>query len=334
MSVVDLYAMPFWWFVGIALMVMVPLASAPARKWAFAVLNLGFLALQTQGEASPACWASTAAFFLAWLVLKAAALAGKVGAAAATAGGKLVLLLFLIHKLPHGGLTPHSERFEPALAAIGFSYVALRLVDVIRALRDGRHGAPDLPATINYLVPFHMLSAGPIQAYDDFVAAPGVPRPLSTARAIAAIERVTAGVFKKFVLANYIDRLFLTGFHAAGPYFLLEVQLNFIWLYLDFSAYGDVAVGLGTLMGVDTPENFRRPYLARNVIEFWERWHISLSLLIRRHLFIGRALAAGGVDRPPDGACVLPGPAGYPFLLPGLLNAQATSGAARQLKGR
>ena len=67
--------------------------------------------------------------------------------------------------------------------------------------------------------------------------------------------------------------------------------MNFIWLFLDFSAYSDVAVGLGTLMGIATPENFRQPYLARNVIEFWERWHISLSRFIRRQLFIPAQLA-------------------------------------------
>ena len=59
----------------------------------------------------------------------------------------------------------------------------------------------------------------------------------------------------------------------------------FIWLYLDFSAYSDIAVGIGKLLGVQTPENFNRPYFARNIIVFWERWHISLSLWIRRNLF-------------------------------------------------
>jgi D-alanyl-lipoteichoic acid acyltransferase DltB (MBOAT superfamily) len=69
------------------------------------------------------------------------------------------------------------------------------------------------------------------------------------------------------------------------------MQFNYLWIYLDFSGYSDVAVGLGGLMGVATPENFHRPYLARNVIDFWERWHISLSLFIRRNLFIPIQLA-------------------------------------------
>ena len=69
-------------------------------------------------------------------------------------------------------------------------------------------------------------------------------------------------------------------------YFFIEVQFFFLWLYLDFSAYSDIAVGIGRLIGVPTPENFNQPYLARNAIDFWERWHITLSLFIRRNIFI------------------------------------------------
>jgi D-alanyl-lipoteichoic acid acyltransferase DltB (MBOAT superfamily) len=291
MNTVDLYSVQFWWFVGIALVVMVPLARTSLRRWAFAGLNLAFLVMHVRPGEMKSLAGILAGVVLAWLVLRVAQTAGWPGALAAALGGGAVLLLFLVHKLPHAARPAGSARLDTMLAGIGFSYVALRLVDVTRAIREGDHRAPDLPSTINYLLPFHMLAAGPIQSYDEFTAQPGTPRPLSAARALGAMERVASGLFKKFVLANYLDRLFLTGFHAAGPYFLLEVQLNFIWLYLDFSAYSDVAVGLGTLLGVETPENFRRPYLARNVIDFWERWHISLSQFIRRHLFIPAQLA-------------------------------------------
>lgn len=274
MNSVDLYAIPFWAFVCVSVLVMVPLTRAPARKWAFASINAAFLVLHVQPGYQRALLGIFVGVVLAWLVINVAALPSRTGSLAVWIGGTAVLLLFMLHKLPHAVVSTGSRQLEPVLAAIGFSYVALRLVDVIRAVQEGRHRPPDLASTLNYLLPFHMLAAGPIQSYDQFVAQPGVPPPLTIARSFNAIERVTSGLFKKFVLANYLDRLFLTGFHAPGPYFWLEVQLNFIWLYLDFSAYSDVAVGLGTLIGVDTPENFRKPYLARNVIEFWERWHI------------------------------------------------------------
>jgi D-alanyl-lipoteichoic acid acyltransferase DltB (MBOAT superfamily) len=290
MGAIDLYEPQFWWFVLAALLLMVPQTGASARKWTFAGLNLVFLALHVEPGHARAFPAIVAGLVLAWASLRWLARPGS-GPWPMVLGGLAVLGLFLLHKLPHVGTRLGTSQAESVLAAVGFSYVALRLFDVARAVRDGRHGPPDLPSTVNYLLPFHMLAAGPIQSFDDFAEQPSVPAPPSASRSLRALERIAWGLSKKFILANYIDRLFLTGFHAPMPYFLLEVQLNFVWLYLDFSAYSDVAVGLGMLLGVATPENFNRPYLARNVIEYWERWHISLSLFIRRHVFIPIQLA-------------------------------------------
>jgi D-alanyl-lipoteichoic acid acyltransferase DltB (MBOAT superfamily) len=208
-----------------------------------------------------------------------------LGLVAAVLGGLAVLLLSAIHKLPHAAPAHGAARLGSVLSGIGFSYVALRIIDAIRVLREGTHSLADLPATIKYLMRFHMLSAGPIQSYEEFATQAEVLAPLSDSRALSAMERESSGLFKKFVPANYLDRVFLNGFHASGSYFLSEVQINFIWLFLDYSAYSDVAVGLGTLMGIATAENFPQPYLARNVIEFWARWRFSLSRFIRRRMF-------------------------------------------------
>jgi D-alanyl-lipoteichoic acid acyltransferase DltB (MBOAT superfamily) len=285
MKAVDLYAVSFWCFVAVALLVMIPLSGERARKWAFAGLNLAFLALHTGPGGGPSLIGVYLAVVVAWAVLQGVAIPGRSGAMIALLGGTLVLALFIAHKLPRATLGRNLGGLEVAMVGIGYSYVALRLIYVTLAIRDGRHRPPDLSSTLNYLLPFHMLGAGPIQSYDEFVEKPAVPAALTADRTLVAFERIASGLFKKFVLANYIDRLLLTGFHSRGPYFLLEVQFNFIWLYLDFSAYSDVAVGLGMLMGVATPENFRRPYLARNVTDFWERWHISLSQFIKRNVF-------------------------------------------------
>jgi D-alanyl-lipoteichoic acid acyltransferase DltB (MBOAT superfamily) len=287
---IDLYSGQFWWFVAIALMLLVPARDPRLRRWTFAALNLGFLLLHTRPGQTSSILYVAGGVLVCWIFVQALARRG-IGAVAAATGGAAVLALFLLHKLPHEGGRWGLARVESILAVTGFSYVALRLVELGRAVRDGRHRPPDLASTVNYLLPFHMLAAGPIQAYDDFVAQPAVPPPPTTRQAIASLERIAAGLFKKFVLANYIDRMFQTGFHAHGAYPLLEMQFNYLWIYLDFSAYSDVAVGLGGLMGVATPENFNRPYLARNVIEFWERWHISLSQFIRRNLFFPIQLA-------------------------------------------
>jgi D-alanyl-lipoteichoic acid acyltransferase DltB (MBOAT superfamily) len=202
-------------------------------------------------------------------------------------------LVFCFHKLPMptAGHKP-LVLLESLLNAIGFSYVLLRSIDVARSVYSKSQPPPSVPALFNYLMPFHMLAAGPIQSYDDFAAGAAAPPPaLTSVQVLRCVERVVFGMFKKYVVAYSIERLLLTSFMANGAYFILEVHLYLLWFYVDFSAYSDVAVGLGQLMGVRTPENFDRPYLSRNMIEFWERWHITLGQWVRRHLYIPIQLA-------------------------------------------
>jgi D-alanyl-lipoteichoic acid acyltransferase DltB (MBOAT superfamily) len=200
--------------------------------------------------------------------------------------GAAWVVVALIRRYPPDFQQIEFDHARRVLGTIGFSYVALRLVEVFRAVHERQHAAPGFAALINYLVPFHMLGAGPIQAYSEFASQPRVPDPLTPLEVMNSLERIAFGLFKKYVLATSIQTLFLTDFATFGPYTFVEVQFFFLWLYLDFSAYTDIAVGVGRLMGVATPENFNRPYLARNMVDFWERWHISLSLFIRRNLYI------------------------------------------------
>ena len=279
---IDLYSSRFWLFVGLAVAIMVPLREPRLRKYALASLNLGFLAIHltflwmlVAFGLLLACWAVLGLFG-----------SGRARTMSVVVGSSVLLFLFILHKLPLFLNVSGISGFRGMLAAVGFSYVALRLYEVGDAIRLGRHACPDFASMVNYVVPFHMLAAGPIQAYDEFVSQPAVPPPSSFGQSLKAIERIATGLFKKYILANLVEKLLLTGYHAGGPYLLLEIQFHYLWLYLDFSAYSDVAVGIGGLIGVSTPENFNRPYLARNLFVFWERWHISFSKFVLRNMFV------------------------------------------------
>jgi alginate O-acetyltransferase complex protein AlgI len=270
----------FWLVVALGLVVAVPLTRAGPRRLAIAGLNLGFLA-----------WVQHA-----WVIATLLFLALSYGAVLAVERGRSrgntafwatalgALGLFVALKAPALSRQLPSP-FVLWLSALGFSYVALRLLDELAFVRD-KGDAPSFIEHVNYLVPFHMLTAGPIQAYGDFKTQPVVPEALSFAESLSACERIVLGLFKKVVLAHLLERLFLTGFRSQGAYFVLEVHLFLPWLYLDFSSYSDIAVGVGRLLGLRTPENFDRPYLARDMVDFWQRWHISLSQWIRRNVFL------------------------------------------------
>ena len=278
---IDLTKAPFWLALVVAALLLAPLARGQSRSPLLALVNVGFIAVLMGWRAGLLVLAGTT---IVWL-LALASRQTRQPAPWALLGGALCAGLFLLHKLPGWSASLNLAAVNPLLSIIGFSYVALRIIELFRAMYEQRYDAPDLLATINYLLPFHMLAAGPIQSFDDFATQPQGPRALTRLVVLEATERIAFGAFKKFVLAYGVQKLFLTDFTAGGVYWFFEAQMFFIWLYLDFSAYSDIAVGVGKLLGVHTPENFNRPYFARNITVFWERWHISLSMWIRRNLF-------------------------------------------------
>ena len=270
----------FWLIAGVAIVALRAIAHPTMRSYVWAGLNLAFLFL-VLGKTILWLLVGGTGLFLLLVLYRRTQWRLVLTVGIITAGS----LLFAAHKsafLAYG----ETVWLQQLLSGIGFSFVFLRVVDLARALQDGRLDPPTAPAFINYLVPFHMLAAGPIQAYNDFTRQPHVPAQLTSRETLEAADRVARGLFKKFVLAYALQKALLTDLHADGVWFVIEVQLLLIWLYLDFSAYSDIAVGLGRLMGVATPENFDRPWLSRNLIDFWDRWHVSLSLWIRRNLFI------------------------------------------------
>jgi D-alanyl-lipoteichoic acid acyltransferase DltB (MBOAT superfamily) len=281
-QMIDIVSGEFWLTFVLALLILTPIRSGRLRQWLWALVNVVFLRLVLYQDQWLAVVAALIVFY--FLLQFACRHFGKVMVVLGL--GVPTLGLFLVHKFPVLSSRWEATSLHLVLTAVGFSYVALRIVDLLRAVLEGRHQPPNLPSTINYLIPFHMLAAGPIQNYDEFVAQPSVPEPLTVLQTLRATERLAWGLFKKFVLAYALQRVFLTGFMVPGWRFFLEIQLFYIWLYLDFSGLSDLAVGIGSLLGLATPENFDRPYLARNMINFWERWHISLSQFIRRNLYI------------------------------------------------
>lgn len=101
---------------------------------------------------------------------------------------------------------------------------------------------------------------------------------------------ITLGVVKKFILGNYIamnfvDRVFESYSFFTGLEVFLASILQTFSLYLDFSGYTDIALGLGLLLGFNIPDNFNFPFLAQNVTEYWKRWHISLSNWFNAYLY-------------------------------------------------
>jgi alginate O-acetyltransferase complex protein AlgI len=228
-------------------------------------------------------------FFVAVLALIAAAYFSGSRIAAWMAGLATVALLAYFKAQPS------------ILVPLGFSYLAFELLHVIMERRRGRIAelAPcDLLAFI-FFAPTRV--AGPIKRYPQFVAAMRDAEP-SAANVYAGLLRILLGLAKKFLIAdvlaltvaeqNYVS----TMRHAWIIVFAFSLQIFF-----DFSALSDIAIGLARTLGIAVPENFRAPYLAKNIREFWDRWHITLSHWVRDYVFtpLGRALFKTPLRRTP-----------------------------------
>jgi D-alanyl-lipoteichoic acid acyltransferase DltB (MBOAT superfamily) len=175
---------------------------------------------------------------------------------------------------------------------IGLSYMFFKLIHMFVDEWQGQLAPFNLWSYLNYQLSFFALTAGPIQRYNDFLRGWNEMdlRPRESREALLLWTRLLAGMIKICVLGAWA----LTEFNRAavppGPRTLSEVLVCFYvypaYLYFNFSGYTDVMIGAGGLLGFRLPENFNRPYLARNVLDFWDRWHISVTHWIRDYVFM------------------------------------------------
>jgi alginate O-acetyltransferase complex protein AlgI len=172
---------------------------------------------------------------------------------------------------------------------LGFSYVTFRLIHTLRDRQTGKLPSLSLREYTTYAIFFPSFTAGPIDRAERFLpelrALPG-PDP---SRFAQGGMRIAVGIGKKFVIADSLAYMALsaTTAHQAnsvGGLWVLLYAYAFR-IYFDFSGYSDIAIGIGQLFGIKLPENFTQPYLKRNITQFWQSWHITLSQWVRFYVF-------------------------------------------------
>ena len=185
---------------------------------------------------------------------------------------------------------------------IGISFYTFQLLSYLVDVYRGEVPAqPKFRRLLLYVCLFHQCIAGPIVRYKD-VSEQILSRRVETEDLRVGINRFASGLAKKVALANVCGEIAsLTIFsgeladRAANLPKLEAAPALSLWLgcfayalqiYLDFSAYSDMAIGMGLMVGFHYKENFDYPYLSRSVTEFWRRWHMSLSSFFRDYVYI------------------------------------------------
>lgn len=208
--------------------------------------------------------------------------------------GRVVVAVYAAALL---GIFVYTHRY--GLALVGYSYLMFKQIHALIDAEAGRLPTLRPLAWFDYTCGFYVWLSGPIQRYGDFVAqADRDGRPPDTGQVLAALDRVVNGCFKVLLVAPWIaahtgPAVVLEA--PAAPYFWGRVAAfafgYYAFLYLDFGGYCDIVIGLAALLGLQLPENFRRPWLARNMLDFWQRWHVTLSLWLRDYVFNALYLA-------------------------------------------
>ena len=183
---------------------------------------------------------------------------------------------------------------------VGISYVTFKAVQVVIEVRDGLIGARDLGLEdwLYFLLFFPQFSSGPIDRSRRFAAdAHATPSRDEYAGLLArGILLLLAGAAYKFVLAAWVHRGYAApawGTASGGVDVAAELWLQVrcayqygLYLFCDFQGYSLMAMGASYCLGIRCPRNFRAPFAAADVVDFWNRWHITLSTWFRDFVFM------------------------------------------------
>ncbi|OQW50262.1 MAG: hypothetical protein A4S09_00260 [Proteobacteria bacterium SG_bin7] len=171
------------------------------------------------------------------------------------------------------------------LKILGISYLSFRLIHVLIDHYYDQLGEKTFLSFLAYFFFFPSALVGPIHRYQNFI----LDLKQGSTISVSVFQRIIIGLIKSLVLTSILFPYVLGQFEPYGQFALLQLvfacMVYSVYIYLDFSGYTDIAIGVAQIVGVRLPENFNKPFFAENMQEFWQRWHMSLSSWLRDYLF-------------------------------------------------
>lgn len=201
---------------------------------------------------------------------------------------------FLNENLTHFlGLGGWQNRIPPLriLLPIGLSFHTFQAMSyTIEVYRGHQKAERHFGIYALYVMFYPQLVAGPIERPQNVLHQFYHKVDFNYDRIVAGLRLMLWGLFKKVVIADrlsiYVDAVYNNATHHSGLTCIVATIFFAFQIYCDFSGYSGIALGAAKVLGIDLMENFRRPYLATSIKDFWSRWHISLSTWFRDYLYI------------------------------------------------
>ena len=173
---------------------------------------------------------------------------------------------------------------------LGISFYTLQAVSYLTDIHHSKFEAEKNPFRVALYLSFMLtIVEGPVARYEQLGPQLKNSKMLDMHSLVSGVTRVTWGLIKKIVIADraveLVNAVFDNHENYAGAAVVAGILFYTLQLYCEFSGVMDVMCGLGEMMGIEMPENFNRPFFARGINEFWQRWHITLGSWLRDYIF-------------------------------------------------
>ena len=199
-------------------------------------------------------------------------------------------LLALVGQWTHTVLVQPTQESLPIILPLGISFFVFEFIHYLADIYKGQAPIRNPLRFGLFAAFFPSQIAGPIKRFEDFDAQALEEKKFDPRLFQSGIMLIIQGMFKKVALGDNLAALVATGFSNCQQISCTDAWVAVVafalQIYYDFSGYTDIGRGSANLLGYRLPENFKMPYIACSVAEFWHRWHISLSTWLRDYLYI------------------------------------------------
>ncbi len=289
----------------VAMRLSLSILAPPLRDIAFALGNVITVGLIFQwGDAGSFLALYVAIVLLQFVLIRFVTASTLVYRAAAVLPIAVLALVKYLPESSQGALERFGFSFEVPLPVylVGLSFMAFRLSRMAVEVRTGTVPAPNIWIFVGFAFFVPVIPVGPISTFQSFYESIENEHPGETPWA-TLIGRVLVGATKYFFLGALFHQLAFDSLmldRNPHPAFDLAVAsaAYYIFLYLNFSGFCDMAVGAAGVIGIRLEENFNHPFAARNIQDFWNRWHITLGSYMRIMVFTPLSKALVGALGP------------------------------------
>ncbi len=275
----------FWLFALAATLTYRSLTTFKSRNLVLLALNIYFIVFAIDNK--PSLIALTAFLAVTYGMAVWRFRLGERWRGGGTFAAVFGILFFLFLVRDQGFLGRSNPFHNSIIRIVGISYLVFRAIAFFNEYAYLRHRSP--VDFLNYMLFFPALYSGPLARQDSFVQSIETPVALTRDEVLQTSHRIMNGLLKKFVLADTLAYSIpnADAIPTWTPAMLwVGSLLTLLQVYLDFSGYCDISIGIAQLMGIALPENFDAPFLSRNIQEFWGKWHRTLGLALRDHVFM------------------------------------------------